>query len=876
MALDYIAANAPSQTYARINAAIAAINSVVAGQIQLSDAIDTVQDGLGAAINAVQASVGANFVQLSKDLVRVQDGLGADITRVQNLLSVALAALATRTAFLESGINTTAGRPGEDRGAYTSSLAGGPFLDRPALSAPTAFGSEGSVVRFSGSGLITTRRLVAIEAGRVYSSRYAVRRRTNSPDPSNDAVVCGVAWYDQAGNLLAGGSGRAVVRSYLDLTADDGRQAVGAVISSAPGVGIDIVAPPGARFFAPYVELFGISHVTDVEVLTGRDITDATVYAPDVSAFESRLSAQESQDAGSRLAVLESAVTSPKTFLAENRAAIVAANIPVSVTLLRLAGYAAAGDGGRAEYARVAGEPTHPGKIMSKDGAWWAMRGARVYPEALGAKGDGITDDLAALNNATATAAAIGASLRGRPGATYLVSAAWKPAVATNNVGIEVVMLRSTVKLADNSNDNACEVMGGDDWDWRGGTYIATKTRGGTPVRGPNRGLWTPGTPYVTGDLVEVSAANVQTGTVAPSNLVYRCKASHTSGTSYGTDRALYWEASTQPNFDASDKSYRTRNSFYVDGVTNSTFAGIKALDAVYAGINLGTGPVQTYNQGAGITNVTLQRYFVSGCENGVAGGRWADCTICDGKVQLCDIYGIVADIAVINTEIRNNVLVGKAGSSHAIYVYTATQTAANDNLIRGPWANDVVIEGGANVTISNRRGHYFAIGFAVFIRGVVIATVDLGGGAHGCGGGVHAETCTDINLNDIRVNGCLVSSGIEVVNCNGVGLNGGQSNSGAGHGLATVGSTRITATGFQAKNNAADAINLHSTIGATFVACLGTDTRAPGAKTQQYGLRSHDGSDAITRIGCDFAGNRDGVEFLTGTNNRTVTLVAA
>jgi hypothetical protein len=50
-----------------------------------------------------------------------------------------------------------------------------------------------------------------------------------------------------------------------------------------------------------------------------------------------------------------------------------AATISSSIDYIGVAGYSAAGDGGRAHYKRVVAEPSHAGKIQSADGAWWEL-----------------------------------------------------------------------------------------------------------------------------------------------------------------------------------------------------------------------------------------------------------------------------------------------------------------------------------------------------------------------------------------------------------------------------------------------------------------------------------------------------------------------
>ena len=78
---------------------------------------------------------------------------------------------------------------------------------------------------------------------------------------------------------------------------------------------------------------------------------------------------------------------------------IPAASVAPAITHVRTAGRAAAGDGGGALYKRVAAEPAHGFKVQSSDGTWW--EGVPEPPgigfKQLGAVGDGVTDDTAAV-----------------------------------------------------------------------------------------------------------------------------------------------------------------------------------------------------------------------------------------------------------------------------------------------------------------------------------------------------------------------------------------------------------------------------------------------------------------------------------------------
>lgn len=62
---------------------------------------------------------------------------------------------------------------------------------------------------------------------------------------------------------------------------------------------------------------------------------------------------------------------------------------PAVVETLEVAGYAIAGDSGRALYVRVDAEPaTHDLKFQSLDGQWWELADREITPEVAGAKGD--------------------------------------------------------------------------------------------------------------------------------------------------------------------------------------------------------------------------------------------------------------------------------------------------------------------------------------------------------------------------------------------------------------------------------------------------------------------------------------------------------
>jgi hypothetical protein len=84
----------------------------------------------------------------------------------------------------------------------------------------------------------------------------------------------------------------------------------------------------------------------------------------------------------------------------DTRADAIAATIPGTVNVLRIAGYAAPGDLGGALYKRVASQPAHNGKIQSADGTWWEIAERVFTVHMFGGAGDDTADNSAALASA--------------------------------------------------------------------------------------------------------------------------------------------------------------------------------------------------------------------------------------------------------------------------------------------------------------------------------------------------------------------------------------------------------------------------------------------------------------------------------------------
>lgn len=87
------------------------------------------------------------------------------------------------------------------------------------------------------------------------------------------------------------------------------------------------------------------------------------------------------------------------------------AQIPNVVKWVSVAGFASAGDGGGALYARASIEPANPGKFQTADGAWWRLVERRRTPEMFGAAGTGLVPDVSALQNALNSFGILGGTL---------------------------------------------------------------------------------------------------------------------------------------------------------------------------------------------------------------------------------------------------------------------------------------------------------------------------------------------------------------------------------------------------------------------------------------------------------------------------------
>lgn len=268
---------------------------------------------------------------------------------------------------------TPRNRPGDSPHLFSPSLAGGDIRALPGLPAAwVAVADGGRVARLPTGGVVRSRRYVPVEPGRAYVARFAVRRSANATDPSNDTVRCGLLCLDQAGSAV----GTVIVRDFLDLTTAQGRREVVKVAAASNAAGVDVVFPERTRYACAFVQAFGGAQGTDIEVVDLVDLTDGALLSADLSAFEARMGAQESYQAGARLDAIEAAVGNQAVATYASRAVAAGSQVPASAQVLRVLGGDQPGDRRNYLYRRSAGVPSDG--FISADGAVWE----RVATEA--------------------------------------------------------------------------------------------------------------------------------------------------------------------------------------------------------------------------------------------------------------------------------------------------------------------------------------------------------------------------------------------------------------------------------------------------------------------------------------------------------------
>lgn len=272
-----------------------AVSTLTQANADLQDALNLVESDAVAAVldekNRRESGDQTNATNIAAETQRatgIEAALATDVNEVYDL---------NRVAHLF--------RPGDAPGAFTTSLDGMDPRDLPAIPADWIETSpEGKAVVLRGRCLVAPRGYYPIEALHSYLLRWGVRRKTNSADPDNDGVKCNVALYDYRKFLLPGSGGSVTGEHIVGMSTGAGYRSPQKLMSA--GGNAEIINPPAAVYFKPYVENFGSDDVeTYVAVLGALDVTGNRIYGPAFAEFAEDLAALTSLDLGDRVDALE-------------------------------------------------------------------------------------------------------------------------------------------------------------------------------------------------------------------------------------------------------------------------------------------------------------------------------------------------------------------------------------------------------------------------------------------------------------------------------------------------------------------------------------------------------------------------------------------
>jgi parallel beta-helix repeat protein len=506
--------------------------------------------------------------------------------------------------------------------------------------------------------------------------------------------------------------------------------------------------------------------------------------------------------------------------------------------------------------------------------------GASVNVLDFGATGNGTTNDTAAIQAAIDSRTSGGTVYF--PRGTYSVTGIRIDGTSANltNITLQGEGVASLLQIAASNTSNVIKSLSGS-----GFRIAELKIQGGlgrgvTPLRAPTKGFWTPSTAYVIGNTVEVSSTNTQTSTVAASNLVYRCTLGYTSSATFAADLATYWILSTDPNFNTVDISYGTRNGIYLSGATNSIIEDCTIIDCAYAGINIGTGPVQTGNTTPASAYVRVESNYIDNCDNGIAGGEQSYVNYVGNNVKSCVNFGIVIDDPdSFSCNVTSNTVTGCG--SHGIYFYgpdfcTITGNTVNFCVNVGI----LVIQAAVSSPITGNAVNNCQQGIRLYNNSQATVTGNACRANSQYGISVELMSQVSVVANECNSN---TLDGINLLTVSGFSISSNSCSANIGSGIRLDSCSDGSIVGGSLLNNNNGAVPTATGAGVylgdtTNVAISGMrafDARGGGSKTQKYGVYSAGTSNAVTLSGNNLTANATAEFLLVGATNRVTPAFA-
>lgn len=500
--------------------------------------------------------------------------------------------------------------------------------------------------------------------------------------------------------------------------------------------------------------------------------------------------------------------------------------------------------------------------------------GASVNITDFGAVGNGSTDDTAAIQAAIDSLSS-GGSVYFPPG-VYNVTGIRIDGTSANRTNITLYGdgPASTLQMAAGNTSNVVKSLSGSGFHIRDLKIQGALGRGVTPLRAPTKGFWTPSTAYLAGDTVEVSSTDTQTTTVAASNLVYSCLSNYTSSATFAADKATYWVLTTDPNFNTVDISYGTRNGIYLSGATNSSVENCTIVDCVYAGINVGTGPVQAGNATPGSSYIRVEGNYIDNCDNGVAGGEQTYVTYVGNNVKSCLNFGIVIDDPnSFGCVVSSNTVTGCG--SHGIYFYGPDYSTITGNTVA--FCTNVgilVIQASTSCPISGNSVSNCQQGIRLYNNST--ATVTGNTCRANTQYGISVELMSQVSISSNECDNNLLD-GIYLNSVSAFSVASNSCSLNVGSGIRADASSEGSIVGGALINNnnsgsptaTGSGIYLNNTTTVTIAGVRAYDARSGGSKTQKYGVYSTGTSNAVTLSANIFSENGTAAFSLAGAANR-------